>query len=76
MFKEQLNTTKPNNFETASTRIYYDAAYTYFKGTQEVVKHNSKEHAPNTYIAYIVDKNPIMQSNYGLIKVKGPKIIK
>ncbi|MBQ4867756.1 hypothetical protein IHQ11_14730 [Priestia megaterium] len=56
MFKEQLNTTKPNNFETSSTRIYYDSAYTYFKGTQEVVKHNSKEHAPNTYIAYIVDK--------------------
>ncbi|MED4391673.1 hypothetical protein P4699_16070 [Priestia aryabhattai] len=57
MFKEQLNITKPNTFETSSTRIYYDSAYTYFKGTQEVIMHHNKEHAPNTYIAYVADKH-------------------
>ncbi|GAB1766303.1 hypothetical protein [Priestia megaterium] len=57
MFKEQLNVTKPNTFETSSTRIYYDSAYTYFKGTQEVIMHPNKEHAPNTYIAYVADKH-------------------
>ncbi|MEB2289886.1 hypothetical protein [Priestia megaterium] len=57
MFKEQLNITKPNTFETSSTRIYYDSAYTYFKGTQEVIMHPNKEHASNTYIAYVADKH-------------------
>jgi len=57
MFKEQLNITKPNTFETSSTRIYYGSAYTYFKGTQEVIMHHNKEHAPNTYIAYVADKH-------------------
>ncbi|WP_209368376.1 hypothetical protein [Priestia megaterium] len=57
MFKEQLNITKPNTFETSSTRIYYDSAYTYFKGTQEVSMHPNKEHASNTYIAYVADKH-------------------
>ncbi len=57
LFEEQLKNNNPKEIETSHTRIYYDYAYAYFKGTERHVVHNSKVHLPNTYTAYVVDKN-------------------
>ncbi|AKP76015.1 hypothetical protein AS52_01050 [Priestia megaterium Q3] len=57
LFQEQLKNNNPKEIETSRTRIYYDYAYAYFKGTERHVVHSSKVHLPNTYTAYVVDKN-------------------
>ncbi|MED4012820.1 hypothetical protein P4606_19210 [Priestia aryabhattai] len=57
LFEEQLKDSNPKEIETSRTRIYYDYAYAYFKGTEMHVVHNSKVHLPNTYTAYVADKN-------------------
>ncbi|MED3946297.1 MULTISPECIES: hypothetical protein [Priestia] len=57
LFQEQLKDSNTKEIETSRTRIYYDYAYAYFKGTERHVVHNSKVHLPNTYTAYVVDKN-------------------
>ncbi|MGG0576018.1 hypothetical protein ABE036_18930 [Priestia aryabhattai] len=57
LFQEQLKDSNPKEIETSRTRIYYDYAYAYFKGTERHVVHNSKVHLPNTYTAYVADKS-------------------
>ncbi|WP_394554534.1 hypothetical protein C1N61_05195 [Priestia aryabhattai] len=57
LFKEQLDSKKPKQLETSHTRIYYDYAYTYFRGTNQHIVHDSKENPPNLYVAYVADKN-------------------
>ncbi|MFQ6390005.1 hypothetical protein ACLNAR_19660 [Priestia aryabhattai] len=56
LFKEQLDVKKPEKLETSNTRIYYDYAYTYFRGTNQHIVHDSKKHTPNIYVAYVADK--------------------
>ncbi|UYT84531.1 hypothetical protein [Priestia megaterium] len=57
LFEEQLKDSNSKEIETSRTRIYYDYAYAYFEGTERQVVHNSKVHLPNTYTAYVADKN-------------------
>ncbi|PFL00613.1 hypothetical protein COJ01_14550 [Priestia megaterium] len=57
LFEEQLKDSNFKEIETSRTRIYYDYAYAYFEGTERQVVHNSKVHLPNTYTAYVADKN-------------------
>ena len=38
-------------------KIYYDNAYTYFKGTEEKVIEDKSSYIPNTYVAYVVDEH-------------------
>ncbi|MBX9988584.1 MULTISPECIES: hypothetical protein [Priestia] len=57
LFKEQLGSKKPKKLETSNTRIYYDYAYTYFRGTNQHIVHDSKENHPNLYVAYVADKS-------------------
>lgn len=56
-FKKNLHVNKPKKMDTANVSIYYDSAYTYFKGTEEKVVKNNIKYVPNTYVAYIADKN-------------------
>ncbi len=42
LFKEQLDSKKTKQVETSNTRIYYDYAYTYFRGTNQHIVHNDK----------------------------------
>ncbi|MEN3780762.1 hypothetical protein [Priestia megaterium] len=56
LFKEQLDTKKPKQLETSNTRIYYDYAYTYFRGTNQHIVHDSEKNSPNLYVAYVADK--------------------
>ncbi|TJZ35072.1 hypothetical protein FA002_21080 [Priestia megaterium] len=57
LFEEQLKDSNPKEIETSRTRIYYNYAYAYFEGTERHVVHNSEVHLPNTYTAYVADKN-------------------
>ncbi|MDC7721632.1 hypothetical protein ABEY50_21730 [Priestia megaterium] len=57
LFKKNLHVNQPKKIETAHISIYYDSAYTYFKGTEEKVVKNNIKYVPNTYVAYIADKN-------------------
>ncbi|AUO12927.1 hypothetical protein [Priestia megaterium] len=57
LFEEQLKDSNFKEIETSRTRIYYNYAYAYFEGTERHVVHNSKVHLPNTYTAYVADKN-------------------
>ncbi|MGG2089757.1 hypothetical protein ABFY59_22530 [Priestia aryabhattai] len=57
LFKEQLDSKKPKQLETSNTRIYYDYAYTYFRGTNQHIVRDSKENHPNLYVAYVADKS-------------------
>ncbi|MDN3361164.1 hypothetical protein QU577_05350 [Priestia megaterium] len=57
LFKGEFGANDPEKWETANTRIYFDAAYLYFKGTEEHVIHDKNKHAPNTYIGYVADKH-------------------
>lgn len=56
-FKKNLHVNKPKKMDTANVSIYYDSAYTYFKGTEEKVLKDNIKYVPNTYVAYIADKN-------------------
>ncbi|GMG72556.1 MULTISPECIES: hypothetical protein [Priestia] len=69
LFQEQLKDSNPKEIETSRTRIYYDYAYAYFKGTERHVVHNSKVHLPNTYTAYVADKssNKVIEFSYDSI---------
>ncbi len=55
LFKGEFGANNPEKWETANTRIYFDAAYLYFKGTEQHV-HDKNKYAPNTYIGYVADK--------------------
>ncbi|MBZ5479416.1 hypothetical protein COE67_04360 [Priestia megaterium] len=57
LFKDEFGVNNPQKWETANTRIYFDTGYLYFKGTEEHVIYDKNKHAPNTYIAYVADKN-------------------
>ncbi|MEH7290149.1 hypothetical protein ACRBU7_05510 [Priestia aryabhattai] len=57
LFEEQLKDSNFKEIETSRTRIYYNYAYAYFEGTERHVVQNSKVHLPNTYTAYVADKN-------------------
>jgi hypothetical protein len=57
LFKKNLHVNQPKKIETAHISIYYDSAYTYFKGTEEKVVKNNIKYVPNTYVAYIADEN-------------------
>ncbi|MDI3092468.1 hypothetical protein [Priestia megaterium] len=57
VFKKNLHVNMPKKIETANASIYYDSAYTYFKGTEEKVVKNNIKYVPNTYVAYIADKD-------------------
>ncbi|MGN2271956.1 hypothetical protein [Priestia megaterium] len=56
LMKNRFNVSEPKVIETSNTRIYYQSAYIYFKGPQKHVINDSKEHVPNTYVAYVADK--------------------
>ncbi|AKP77769.1 hypothetical protein M3592_11325 [Priestia aryabhattai] len=57
LFKKNLHVNQPKKIEAAHISIYYDSAYTYFKGTEEKVVKNNIKYVPNTYVAYIADEN-------------------
>ncbi|MED3865200.1 hypothetical protein [Priestia megaterium] len=57
LMKNRFNASEPKVIETSNTRIYYQSAYIYFKEPEKHVINDSKEHVPNTYVAYVVDKN-------------------
>lgn len=57
LFKKNLHVNQPKKIETAHISIYYDSAYTYFKGTEEKVVKNNIKYVPNTYVAYIANKD-------------------
>lgn len=63
LFKRRFGLSVPNKIENSQTRIYYQSAYIYFKGTEKHVIVDKKKHTPNTYLAYIADKrsNKILQ---------------
>ncbi|WP_226700977.1 hypothetical protein [Priestia aryabhattai] len=56
LMKNRFNVSEPKVIETSNTRIYYQSAYIYFKGPEKHVINDSKEHVPNTYVAYVADK--------------------
>lgn len=57
LFQEQFNSNKPYKIETRNVSIYYDKAYTYFKGTHKQVNREKEGYVPNEYVAYIADKH-------------------
>ncbi|WP_195780979.1 hypothetical protein [Priestia megaterium] len=57
LMKNRFNVSEPRLIETSNTRIYYQSAYIYFKGPKKHVVNDNKKHAPNTYVAYVADKN-------------------
>ncbi|NEW00973.1 hypothetical protein GYH73_004680 [Bacillus megaterium] len=57
LFKKRFHSTSPQKLQTDTTRIYYDRAYIYFKGTDKRVITDFNRHIPTTYAGYIADKN-------------------
>ncbi|WP_129706686.1 hypothetical protein [Priestia megaterium] len=57
LMKNRFNVSEPRLIETSNTRIYYQSAYIYFKGPKKHVVNDNKKHTPNTYVAYVADKN-------------------
>ncbi|MEH7605931.1 hypothetical protein [Priestia megaterium] len=57
LLKRRFNVSKPEKIETDEARIYYQSAYIYFKGNEKYVINDKKKHVPNTYVAYVADKN-------------------
>ncbi|PGZ80158.1 hypothetical protein COE55_09385 [Priestia megaterium] len=57
LLKRRFNVSKPEKLETDEVRIYYQSAYIYFRGTDKYVIDDKSKHAPNTYVAYVADKN-------------------
>ncbi|PGK31128.1 hypothetical protein CN902_09100 [Priestia megaterium] len=66
LFKRRFGLSVPNKVENSQTRIYYQSAYIYFKGTEKRVIVDKKKHIPNTYLAYVADKrsNKIVQISF------------
>jgi hypothetical protein len=57
LMKNRFNVSEPKLIETSNSRIYYQSAYIYFKGPKKHVVNDNKKHVPNTYVAYVADKN-------------------
>ncbi|NHH93896.1 hypothetical protein GOICGAJE_02447 [Bacillus sp. MB95] len=57
LLKRRLNVSKLEKLETDEVRIYYQSAYIYFRGADKYVINDKNKHAPNTYVAYVADKN-------------------
>lgn len=66
LFKRRFGLSVPNKIENSRTRIYYQSAYIYFKGTEKHVIVDKKKHIPNTYLAHVADKrsNKILQISF------------
>ncbi|KOP70429.1 hypothetical protein [Priestia megaterium] len=66
LFKRRFGLSNPKQIDTSKTRIYYQSAYIYFKGTEKQVISDRKKHIPNTYLAYVADKssNKILQISF------------
>ncbi|MDC0704391.1 hypothetical protein COJ01_14580 [Priestia megaterium] len=80
-FKRRFHVNEPHIIETKNKKIYYDSAYTYFKGTEEKVIKNKSNYISNTYVGYVVDKhsNKTIETSYDFIgdelsKSNGEKI--
>ncbi|MEK4716669.1 hypothetical protein NST66_03780 [Priestia sp. FSL W8-0524] len=72
LFQEQFNINKPHKVETKNVSIYYDKAYSYFKGTHRQVIRGKEGYTPNTYVAYIADKhsNSVIKFYFDNVKEK------
>ncbi|MEW4280607.1 hypothetical protein [Priestia megaterium] len=72
LFQEQFNSNKPYKIETRNVSIYYDKAYTYFKGTHKQVNREKEGYVPNEYVAYIADKhsNSVIKFYFDNVKEK------
>ncbi|PFL00614.1 hypothetical protein COJ01_14560 [Priestia megaterium] len=57
LFKNRFYINDPQKLQTDTTRIYYDSAYIYFKGTDKRVITDFNKRTPSTYAGYIADKN-------------------
>jgi len=57
LFKNCFYINDPQKLQTDTTRIYYDSAYIYFKGTDKRVITDFNKRTPSTYAGYIADKN-------------------
>ncbi|WP_460113631.1 hypothetical protein [Priestia megaterium] len=66
LFKRRFGSSTPKEIDTPQTRIYYQSAYIYFKGTEKQVILDENKHAPNTYLGYVADKssNRILQISF------------
>ncbi|AUO12925.1 hypothetical protein [Priestia megaterium] len=57
LFKKRFHINNPQKIQTDTTRIYYDSAYIYFKGTDKRVIMDFNKRTSSTYAGYIADKN-------------------
>ena len=57
LFKNRFYINDPQKLQTDTTRIYYDSAYVYFKGTNKRVITDFNKRTPSTYAGYIADKS-------------------
>ncbi|TPF16402.1 hypothetical protein CBE79_02060 [Priestia megaterium] len=57
LLKRRFNVSRMEKLETDEVRIYYQSAYIYFRGAEKYVINDKSKHAPNTYVAYVADKN-------------------
>ncbi|MGX1374445.1 hypothetical protein RKD56_001563 [Priestia megaterium] len=66
LFKRRFGLSIPNKIENSQTRVYYQSAYIYFKGTEKRVIVDKKKHIPNAYLAYVADKssNKVLQISF------------
>jgi len=71
-FKRRFHANELQIIETKDKKIYYDSAYTFFKGMEEKVIKDKSSYISNTYVAYVVDKhsNKTIEISYDSIDNK------